>query len=188
MKSLFAKFAVGGMLLLSCSLSASAMPMTFDFNYEFAGGNSLSGVIEGELQSDNDTVSIFSFELHYDGFFAANPVLRPPLRPLFASLSGTMVDMEGSGAGIGIGGYYFRIRENFGIAGISAVVLAGVVPPFLPGTLVEGELLAVERWSLTPRVAVPLPGTLALFALGFAGLSRTVRRTLTPFLSCAAQR
>ncbi len=157
--------ATASVLGLTAIAANSAQAASFEFNYNFLSGNTLSGTVDGDLQTDGDTVrnltklrasysgapeQIFSFasfsinqlsfsgrDLNFYGFVAPPPASTTPIDDFgFALLD----DGALNSATVGI----FSVSSN------------GISFPF--GTRqAEAEIFSPERWTLTQETAQPVP-------------------------------
>lgn len=153
-----AKFAVIVLILLCLPMAAQATPIGYSFDYTFSSGAVLSGMLSGELQSDNDTVLVDTVSMvSYSGL----PVLEFPetLIRTTASISGAFMDLATAAPNGVLGGW---ILFNPTQGDFAAVVAR---PDF---SRLEYEAFDASRWNLVAKV--PEPATLAIMGLGLAGI------------------
>lgn len=175
MKSILAVAACAATL---CATSASAG--TFDLTYASPGGT-LSAVIEGTLQGDNNTVIVTGIQ-----DFASFEGVAGPSLPFFdawdeyyglasgidpvLTLDGSFLDFIACTTVNCIDGFGFFVGNGFGgIAGdsySSSPAFGGVTAPF-----------DVASYSLTSQLApVPLPASAVLLLSGIGAVAAFRRR------------
>jgi len=171
-------------LCLSMTSIAQALPMEYNFEYEFSGGEVLSGMLEGELQMDGDTILISRLgTLAFTGLpdLEFTTVLVPGFN--ITSLSGNTINLLSEIPDPSLG--LITIREpfpNFGrIASVGFVLTSG--SPSNPAIDIEIlEPYSRDRWSITQKPsAVATPTSLAMVFLGLGlMLSRSTQRDIPP--------
>ena len=119
------------LILLATPLLAFAIP--FNFSYEYSDGTTLSGQLEGEVQSDNETITVIDFSnVSWNGFMfpeiSADEILavsdfQVGALPPIVSFSGNTFDLFVCPMGFGVnnncsfsseGGFLFGLMANFG--------------------------------------------------------------------------
>jgi hypothetical protein len=174
--------------LLAAALGLSfAMPQAeaalFNFSYTAAVGT-LSGVIDGTLQGDNNTVIVTSVL----DFLTVNGVPGPSLPFVISWDAGSGLN-SGALPTLTLDGSYLDfaacevdcISDNGFALGVGNLVSAGGFPAYAAnpgafGGLGGGlELFNAASYSLTPA-AVPVPATLPLLAIGGLGLAARRRK------------
>tara|TARA_R110002049_G_C9020765_1_gene551330 strand:+ start:417 stop:890 length:474 start_codon:yes stop_codon:yes gene_type:complete len=153
-----------GALMLIISTSAQAVPMSYNFKYEFGTGEVLSGTLNGELQDDLDTV-----------------LVTDVLMVTFTGLPGTTFQTDLLSNVVSLSGAahsFSTIAPDAGLAGFSLPVSSFFGPYAIVGIPEDyfylGEFYIPERWSLTHTVVEP--ATFTLFGLGLAGLGLARRK------------
>lgn len=155
----------------------------FNFSYISSGGT-LVGILDGVAQLDGNTVlvnSIQDFATFNGTPFSSLSVVYSP--DAFAGINlsalpkvtfdGSLMDIVGSPS-IGLGSFRFAVNDSASLL-VGGVDTFTVYPPQGSGT---PEVFVAANWSLTPFVAsaVPVPATLALFAIGGAALAARHRK------------
>jgi hypothetical protein len=157
-------------LALGWASSANATLMEYDFNYTMSGGSHvLTGMLDGTLQPDNNTVVISAItSAEFDGtsllpltyLNSVEGFLGTPGFPPVASLDGLVLD-------------FISCTDASCGGPVAFLFFTNQSPPvFLIGG--GGEDYDPARWSM---VAVPEPGTIGLFVTGLFGLALMRRRS-----------
>ena len=160
MKCVIGKLLVACAILFIMTTSALAVPIGYNFQYEFATGEIFSGMLEGELQADLDTIIVSSVLMASFSGLPGVGFQTDIVQPF------NVVTISGEGGSFGSvapadgKAAFFMPLNQFGN---TAVIATQADITF------RAESFAAERWSLAPK-AVPAPASLALFLLGFLGL------------------
>jgi PEP-CTERM motif len=151
-------------LAMSTLVAASAQAAVFDFSYDFGHGRFATGVAEGTVQADGNTIDLFTV----DSFTVDGQSIDPALvrsgsgfPPAVATFDGTFMDLLIS-----------DLTGAFGLVLRSGDQLATIVPPV---GLAVHEIYDPAHWSIT-EAAVPEPATWAMMGLGFAGIGALAYR------------
>ncbi len=166
-------------IALSMSLASGAsQAATFEWDYVFDSGAVLSGVTQGTLGADMDTITIEAIEdVSLNGMFFADSLLFEsasgfvgiPGVPAAMSLSGTVMDVCADTLGdcaLGVG--FFFIAD----------ASAGTNIPDR-AFLIEDIPFDATAWTISQRAAaVPLPASGVLLIAGLAGLGAVRRRKI----------
>lgn len=152
------------------------------FDYAYSDGTALSGVLEGSVQADYDTVVIRSiFQTSYNGVVlspieeddiaSVSDFPRGDLQPL-VSFSGNIMDLFVCPNGFTRGNCAFSDESGFYFQSSSRRLGVGD-----GGGQALFEGFSVNRWSLRPA-EIPEPLSLLLFVTGliFFQLSVLIRR------------
>ena len=150
----------------SFSLSKAAQAAQFNFSYTISPGNILSGMIDGDVQADNDTVFVTAVTMPlFNGvpgpplpfLSSASTVVQGLLVPPVVSLSGLTMDLYNATSS-GDDGFVFVPASLFGLSVFnSGDSYGGTFEPYNPA-----------NWSLTPK-SVPVPEPSAVVALALVG-------------------
>jgi hypothetical protein len=160
----------------SFSLPKAAQAALFNFSYTASTGV-LTGMLEGDLQADNDTVIVSAVTMAaFNGvpgpalpfLSSATTAYGGPLVPPTVSLSGLNLDLAAFDSIAAVDGFVFAPASFFGF-------------PFFVGGSSFGatgfELYDPTKWSLTPKsVPVPEPSAVVALALVGGGLLLSKRR------------
>jgi len=151
---------------------AQSATTQFHYSYSWASGNSISGLLEGELQADNDRV--FVTAIHSSAYsvdasmeFPSGPANNPAAPSAIASISGQVMSV-----GTPTDGDFAWVISRPSCCG-SGIMAALVKDPGPDGVVVEHEDFSAARWSLT---AVPVPAAAWLFGPAMSLLAPWVRR------------
>ncbi|MEA5509728.1 PEP-CTERM sorting domain-containing protein [Crocosphaera sp. UHCC 0190] len=162
--SLKTSLAVAATAISLTAFTSPAQAALFNFSYTLIGGDVLSGMLDGDVQGDGDTVSVNSISMPlFNG--VAGPDLpfvvsnsAGPSLPATVSFSGSVMDIiacTNSDCGDG-----FLFDGSMYISGVS---YGDAFEPYNP-----------NNWSLTAKAteAVPEPGSVvALLGLGLGALA-----------------
>ena len=167
-------------LVLLFAVPSHAGFMAFNFEYVFSDGETLSGMLEGDLRPDNETVTVSRITMFA---YSGDPGLtfEGPIERDTATASGNSLFL--------IGGINMDPGNPEGIwslnGGVRAVPPTGAVPAPAPspGNLATGEtppnlvfeIFDHETWHLAPN-PVPLPGGLPLLGISLLALAGMKRR------------
>jgi PEP-CTERM motif len=145
------------------SFAGSARAETFDFSYTFNDGGVVTGVLEGTVQPDMNTVltsivdSLVVFgETVTPPLFVTLHAYNPP--PAIVTFDGSFMDIV--------------VANTDRTAAFSASSDDGRVGGATPSGSVDYETYDPAQWTLT---AVPEPATWALMLAGFVGLGVLAR-------------
>ena len=151
----------------SFSLSKAAQAAQFNFSYTISPGNILSGMIDGDVQADNDTVFVTAVTMPlFNGvpgpplplLSSASTAFEGLLVPPVVSLSGLTMDLYNVTSSAGEDGFAFAPASVFGSPVFaSGDSYGGTFGPYNPA-----------NWSLTPK-SVPVPEPSAVVALALVG-------------------
>lgn len=163
--------SIAGLLVLS-GLATNAQATGYDWSYTFASSEVLSGMLEGVLHPDGNTVVVLSVSgVSYSG--TAGFVCCDSLGSFnFATLDGGPgMALEAFTAGIGIDSI-----SIFNAPGLDISASLGD-----NGNLLEFEPFDSSAWVMTEKAAAPIPepSTMVLFGTGVLGLIGYVRRGRT---------
>lgn len=160
-------------IVLMTPAGVKAMPMTYSFEYEFWPGSMLSGVFQGELQGDGDTIQISELNVVK---YSALPdlVFHTELVDGFnvVSFSGSSISLLSQFPAPNRGVFSIRagpFNQVFAVVGFT-----GDVGDATDVTNVEFEPFSRSTWAvrLEPSL-VSTPGTMVLMAVGLClGLLR----------------
>lgn len=161
----------------SFSLPKAAQAAQFNFSYTASTGV-LTGMLEGDLQADNDTVFVTAVPM---ASFAPPAPGTPPF-PALPALNSVTTLFGGSApptvslSGLTMDLYTATSDGNDGFSFAPAGILAGV-PVFIGGTSFGGtaEPYDPANWSLTPK-SVPEPSAVVALALVGGGFLLSQRR------------
>ncbi|MBY8975202.1 VPLPA-CTERM sorting domain-containing protein [Rhodobacteraceae bacterium NNCM2] len=155
-----------------------ASALQYSFSYTDTGFN-LSGLLEGSLQADNDTIFVDDFgPVTFNGTLLAD--IEPAdivsisdfpvgaLQPL-VSISGTSMDVFVCAQGFSSGNCSFANDGGFLLQGSTAFAGNGL-------GLDANTSLTTGNWTISEVSAVPVPATLPLLAAGLAGFGFMMRR------------
>jgi PEP-CTERM motif len=146
-------------LAASTLVCGSARADVFNFSYTFADGGVVSGMAEGIVQADLNTVLLYSI----DNLTVLGETIAPAIvgdivsfsPPGYVTFDGSLMDIVGSDPNVNYG---FFVETLF------PPTQAGA---FAPSGAVDQEFYDATRWSLT---AVPEPATWVLMLAGFGAL------------------
>ncbi len=162
------------LLAAGTTINANAIPLSF--SYTVTSGQVLSGMLDGIVQADNDTVLVSSVsDVLFDGVLGpALPFISKNFSdtgPAFTSFSGLFQAWCAATNPCSIDGFLFATGDD-GI-GQSNVYTSGI--SF--GAALEPY--NVDRWSLTPKPAsIPEPASLGLGLLGLLVMPNRRRKFL----------
>jgi hypothetical protein len=165
MKIRLSGVAAAAALAISTFVAASAQAEVFDFSYTFGNGQVGTGVVEGTVQPDGNTIDIDTVDSFttngqsIDPAVAATDIAGPP--PAIATFDGSFMDF-----------LIVNPARSRGLVLISSEQLAQIYPPV---GLPTQETYDPARWSIT-EAAVPEPETWAMMGLGFAGIGALAYR------------
>jgi PEP-CTERM motif len=154
-----------GALAISTLVAASAQAAVFDFSYTFGDGSVATGVGEGTVQADGNTIDLFtvaSFTVDGQSIDPAVAVSSGHSSPAIATFDGSFMDLLITDSTI-----------TFGLNLRSTQNLATIAPP--PVGPPVHEIYDPAHWSIT-ETAVPEPATWAMMGLGFAGIGALAYR------------
>ncbi len=165
---MFNKFLISTAITLTAlnisNLTQSAYGASFNFSYTLQGGDVVSGMLDGTIESDNDTVivddlinSMFNdevIELPYldsaIGYFTGN--LFAPI----VSFSGENIDMIACDSSQCDDGFFFdTFGVTFGVPAYSSGISFGNV----------SEVYNLGNWSLTEKTTTPESTSILAFVL-----------------------
>lgn len=159
----------------SFSLPNAAQAAQFNFSYTLQDGSILSGMMDGDVQADNDTVVVTAvnmasfngvpgpalpFVQSLFGLVFGNPL------PAIVSFSGNVMDIAAcADSGCDDDGFFF---DTSGFLGL---------PVYAGGTSFGANFEPYDpaNWSLTPK-SVPEPSAVVALALVGGGLLLSQRR------------
>jgi len=150
----------------SFSLSKAAQAAQFNFSYTTGAGDIISGMIDGDVQADNDTVFVTAVTMPlFNGvpgpplpfLSSATTVIVGPQVPPTVSLSGLTMDL-----------FSATSSQEDGFAFVPAFISGATA--FLGGSSYgsTSELYNPANWSLTPK-SVPVSEPSAVVALALVG-------------------
>lgn len=171
------KKTLAAALLGFACVTPQAEAALFNFSY-VANAGTLTGILDGVLQPDGNTVVVNSIQ----DFAAFNGTLFPAFISAVSpdaiaglnlsalpkvTFDGSLMDILASFSG-GLGSFRFAVND-------SASLLVGGADTFIlhpPQGSGVPETFVAANWSLTPFIAraVPVPATLPLLAIGSAAL------------------
>jgi PEP-CTERM motif len=152
-------------LAMSTLVAASAQAAVFDFSYDFGHGRFATGVAEGTVQADGNTIDLFSV----DSFTVDGVNIDPAVALSSGRSPPAIATFDGSFMNILI----TDPTVTFGLVVRSADQLAAMVPP--PDGPRTFETYDPAHWSIA-EAAVPEPATWAMMGLGFAGIGALTYR------------
>ena len=153
-------------IIFACSTGQAAV-VPFSYSYTWESGNSISGILEGELQSDNDTVVVSSIVSTVYSAYETLEFYSGPTSTNLASLSGLVLSVGLPGPAVtGKAGWIINRAEIPDMA-----IIASPFPSCC--TSLETEEYVAARWTLT---AVPLPAAGWFIATGVCLLFPLVKR------------
>jgi PEP-CTERM motif len=166
MKIRLSGIAAAAALAISTLVAASAQAAVFDFSYAFGDGSLATGVVEGTVQPDGNTIDIYTV----DSFTANGQSIDPAVaisavhhtQPAIATFDGSFMDF-----------YIANPTLNYGLSLYSPTQFAEILPPGGPA---DFETYDPTHWSITAAQAVPEPATWAMMGLGFAGIGALAYR------------
>lgn len=146
----------GFALWIAISASAHAGMMGFNFQYEFGSGEIFSGMLEGELQPDLNTVIVSDLLMaSYSGLPGVGFQTELMGSSSVVTFSGTGNDF-GTIAPTG-GLAAFVMPFNFQLTSIVVISTESNIG-------FANEIYNPERWSLSPKT-IPVPATIWLFGI-----------------------
>jgi len=149
------------LLALATLAPAQASPIIFDFAYEFATGEVVSGELVGELQPDMDTVLVSEL---LSAMFTGRPgaLFHTEVLPDMnvATISGVGGSFSTGAPPPGLLGFMLPLEQFDGLA----IVIENT------HILAAMETFAPERWRMVAQ-EVPLPSSIALVIVGLIGFS-----------------
>jgi hypothetical protein len=160
--------AAAAALAMSSLVDASAQAEVFDFSYTFADGRVASGVVEGTVQADLNTVYIYTV----DSLTVLGEAIYPAVAAASDEITPGVVTFDTSYMNFGATNPTFSF--GFGVFfEPSSEVLAIGAPPNGPRDVEDFD---PTRWSFTEGRAVPEPATWVMMVFGFAGIGALAYR------------
>ena len=156
----------------------SAHAVSFNFSYTLSDGDILSGMLEGEIQEDNDTVTVSAINMP---MFNGSPAPDVPFIDSFSnffaetgslpvvSFSGTSNSMDLLACTDG------SCASGFGFDGLG---ISFGIPTFTSSTNYgdSDEPYIQNNWSLTLKDTETVPEPSSIIALGIVGGSLLLRK------------
>ncbi len=152
-------------LAMSTLVAASAQATVFDFSYTFAGGFVGTGVVEGTVRADGNTIDIFTVNSFTINGQSVDPAVASTessdVPPAIATFDGSFMDFRVTGPSPN----FLFVISDIHLAE-SRLANSGAAERYDP-----------TRWSITEAAAaVPEPATWAMMGLGFAGIGALAYR------------
>ena len=153
----------------SFSLSKAAQAAQFNFSYTtYGAGDIISGMIDGDVQVDNDTVFVTAVTMPLFNGVPGPPL--PFLSSLTTALGGPQVPPTVSLSGLTMDLFSATSSQQDGFAFATASIFGALA--FLGGPSYGNtngpEPYNPANWSLTPK-SVPVPEPSAVVALALVG-------------------
>jgi hypothetical protein len=160
----------GAALAMSSLVATSAQAEVFDFSYTFADGRVASGIVEGTVQADLNTVYIYTVDslvVLGESIVPAVSVARDESTPGIVTFDNSYMNFFATNPTSSFG---------FGVSfePSSGEVLAVGAPPYGPRDV---EAFDPTRWSFTEGRAVSEPATWIMMGFGFAGMGALAYRS-----------
>jgi hypothetical protein len=162
--------AAAAALPMSSLVAASAQAEVFDFSYTFADGGVASGVVEGTVQPDLNTVYIYtvdSLTVLGEAIYPAVAVARDESTPGVVTFDNSYINFAATNPSFSFGFGAFQAPPS------GPRVLAIGAPYYGER---EEEDFDPTRWSFTEGRAVPEPATWVMMGFGFAGIGALAYR------------
>jgi hypothetical protein len=151
---------------------ATAAPVTFEFQYTFFNGHSLSGVLRGELQPDQDTVLVTEIlNANYSLDPGTNFQTELQTYASLASISGVEMRLITVDPAAGSPAFWLDSGSEGGAAKIGVFN-----EDFGRGLDLVNEAYLPSNWSMVPA-AVPVPAAAWLFGSAVLCLGVSRRRS-----------
>jgi hypothetical protein len=165
MKIRLSGVAAAAALAISTLVAASAQAEVFDFSYTFGDGFVGTGVVEGTVRADGNTIDIYTVDsFTINGHSVDLPVASTEsssVPPAIATFDGSFMDFEVSGPPHN----FLFVFSDIHLAQ-TRFANSGAAERYDP-----------TRWSITEAAAaVPEPATWVMMGLGFAGIGALAYR------------
>ncbi len=164
MKIRLSGVAAAAALAISTLVAASAQAEVFDFSYTFGDGFVGTGVVEGTVRADGNTIDIFTVDSFTLNGQSVDPAVASTessgVPPAIATFDGSFMDFRVTGPSHN----FLFVNSDIHLAQ-SGLGNVGHVESYDP-----------TRWSITEAAAVPEPTTWVMMGLGFAGIGALAYR------------
>jgi hypothetical protein len=161
--------AAAVVLAASTFACASARADTFDFSYTFGDGGIVSGVAEGIIQSDPNSVFLYSI----NNLIVLGEVVAPAIVGDFIYSPPGRVTLDGSSMDLAAG---LGLTSPVGFMAVTVLPPSPDAAAWAPSGSHDSEAYDPAHWSVT-TTAVPEPATWVLMLAGFGAVGAFGYRT-----------